>query len=43
MPIHPSITAISGLYPDIARNSNKYFLKEAVYIYRHFLPNGEPI
>jgi len=37
MPILFIITAISGNYPDIARNPNKYFfLQKAFYIKAHF-------
>jgi len=32
MPLHSSITAISGTYPDIARNPDKYFLEKNVFL-----------
>jgi len=33
MPIHSAITAISGTYPDIARNPDKYFLEKKLFIF----------
>jgi hypothetical protein len=40
MPITFSITAISGIYPDIAVN---YYEKTFVHLIGIFYPSGEPI
>jgi hypothetical protein len=33
MPIHSAITAISGSYPDIAVNSDKYSFQKKLFIF----------
>jgi len=44
MPILSSITAISGNYPDIAANPDKYFFEKILFILIGiFYPSGEPI
>jgi len=44
MPIPSAITAISGIYPDIAINHDKYFFEKKLFILIGiFYPSGEPI
>jgi len=44
MPILFIISAISGSYPDIARNPDKFFFKKKFFIFIGiFYPSGEPI
>jgi hypothetical protein len=44
MPILLIITAISGIYPDIAVNPDKFFFKKKFFIFIGiFSPLGEPI
>ncbi len=44
MPILSAITAISGIYPDIAVNPDKYSLeKNLLILIGIFYPSGEPI
>jgi len=44
MPILFIITAISGSYPDIARNPDKFFFRKKSFIFIGiFYPSGEPI
>jgi hypothetical protein len=44
MPILLIITAISGIYPDIAVNPDKFFFKKKFFIFIGiFYPSGEPI
>jgi hypothetical protein len=43
MPIPSTISAISGNYPDIARNPDNWIFKKVIHINQHFLPSGEPI
>jgi len=44
MPMFSANTAISGSYPDIARNHDKFFFKKKFFIFIGiFYPKGEPI
>jgi len=44
MPIYSAITTISGIYPDIAVNSDEYSFEKKLFILIGIsYPSGEPI